>query len=30
LLQLTDNTAARVRFTLTLPGVATGVVTTKA
>jgi signal transduction histidine kinase len=29
-LQLTDNTAARVRFTLTLPGVATGVVTTKA
>jgi signal transduction histidine kinase len=24
LLQLTDNTAARVRFTLTLPGVATG------
>ena len=30
LLQLTDNTAARVRFTLTLPGVATGAVITKA
>jgi len=30
LLQLTDNSAARVRFTLTLPGVATGAVRTKA